>query len=369
MFQFSRDFAVVGVALVPGRSLFATCLGFVCCRRRSPALSLTTRRRTGFALLTVVLIVLISLMSPFAPTLNFRLLAKTPQCNSEPFGYVPQQQVLIENIYQRSQPFENNALRNLEAEAFTADIALHESKHHYESSKWIWDFFPPNFNCPLKERFGRQARIGDGGKWVCGVDTLMQRKGCTVYSFGSNGDTDFEQAVLATTNCEVHVFDPTLTQEAFEKLARQPKIHFHPVGLGPKDEQVGMNDTTMTMGRNKNYTMDLLTLQTIMHSLEHGWVDVLKIDIEGFEYAVLQQLMNTSKSELPVTQMLVEFHYWEYALRTLPADIVATLKALAYNNFRVFSTEPNWWWTNKGYEFIEYSFLHVDHSGKVLFPS
>lgn len=278
------------------------------------------------------------------------------------------QQGLIENIYQRSQPFESNAVQHLDPQAFTEDIALRDSKDGPDVTKWIWDFFPPNYNCPLKERFGRQARVGDGGKWVCGVETLLQRQGCVVYSFGSNGDTDFEEAVLATTNCEVHVFDPTLGQEAFEKLAAQPKIQFHPVGLGPTNEQVQMKDDTMTMGNKKEYSMDVLTLQTIMQSLNHEWIDVLKIDIEGFEYAVLQQLMKTSKSRLPVTQLLVEFHYWDHVPRTLPQDILATFKALISNNFRVFSTEPNWWWTNKAYEFIEYSFLHVDVSGNVLLP-
>lgn len=329
------------------------------------------RKQNLLAVLSLALLIVFFWVRTETSGLNSTPRVTTVSTNddSEPFGQASYQQVLIERIYQRSQPFEGNALRHLESGAFTDDIALREGKVSYEATKWIWDFFPPNYNCPLKERFGRQARIGDGGKWVCGVETLLQRQGCKVYSFGSNGDTDFEEAVLATTNCEVHVFDPTLGQEALKKLSKQPKIQFHPVGLGPKNEQVEMTDNRMTMGNNRHHTMDLLTLQTIMQSLNHTWIDVLKIDIEGFEYAVLQQLMKTSKSQLPVSQLLIEFHYWEDAERTLPRDILATLKSLVNNNFRVFSTEPNWWWTNKAYEFIEYSFLHVDNTGKVLLPN
>ena len=280
------------------------------------------------------------------------------------------QEALIERIYQRSQPFEDSALRQVGKEPFLTDLALREYKNSkVEATKWIWDFFPPNYNCPLKERFGRQARIGDGGKWVCGVETLMQRPGCVVYSFGSNGDTDFEEAVLATTHCEVHVFDPTLGIEALAKLRKLPQIQFHPIGLGPKNQRVQMMDSLMTMGKQRMQPMNLHTLPTIMSTLNHTWIDVLKIDIEGFEYSTLQRLMKTSKTWLPVTQLLVEFHYWENAARTLPKDIAATLKALTSNNFRVFSTEPNWWWTNKAYEFIEYSFLHVDDAGRVVFPN
>ena len=290
--------------------------------------------------------------------------------SAAPSSNLTQQDALIERIYQRSQPYEDDALNKVGYESFATDLALREYKEStVDATKWIWDFFPPNYNCPLKERFGRQARIGDGGKWVCGVETLMQRPGCVVYSFGSNGDTEFEEAVLATTQCEVHVFDPTLSVEALAKLRKLPKIQFHPIGLGPKNQQIQMNDDLMTMGTRRVQPMNMHTLPTIMRTLNHTWIDVLKIDIEGFEYSVLQKLMKTSKTWLPVTQLLVEFHYWYNAPRTMPKDIVATLKALTSNNFRVFSTEPNWWWTNKAYEFIEYSFLHVDDTGRVVFPA
>ena len=279
-----------------------------------------------------------------------------------------EQETLIDRIYQRSQPFENDALKELGPKSFDADLGLRNPKNPGDVTKWIWDFFPPSFNCPLKERLGRQAQMGDGGKWVCGVETLLHRPGCVVYSFGSNGETEFEEAVLATTNCQVHVFDPTLGPEALSKLKALPSIQFHPIGLGPKDQKVQMTDTQMTMGNRRVEPMNIQTLQTIMHNLNHTWVDVLKMDIEGFEYATLQKWMQHSKNWIPVTQLLVEFHYWRGAARTIPQDILSTMKALTSSNFRVFSTEPNWWWTNNGHDFIEYSFLHVDDGGKVLLP-
>ena len=69
----------------------------------------------------------------------------------------------------------------------------------------IWDYFTPDYNCPLlKERVGR---IGDGGKWVCGLrSNVMHGRRCLVYSLGSAGDTSFEDALLSSTGCEVHTF-------------------------------------------------------------------------------------------------------------------------------------------------------------------
>lgn len=42
---------------------------------------------------------------------------------------------------------------------------------------------------------------GDNGKWVCGLRTLLRRSACVVYSFGSTGETSFEQDVLRATKC------------------------------------------------------------------------------------------------------------------------------------------------------------------------
>lgn len=47
-----------------------------------------------------------------------------------------------------------------------------------------WDYFLPAYNCPLKEKIGIDPILGDNGKWLCGVRTLLQKPGCVVYSFG-----------------------------------------------------------------------------------------------------------------------------------------------------------------------------------------
>ena len=47
-----------------------------------------------------------------------------------------------------------------------------------------WDYWLPAYNCPLKEKIGIDPILGDNGKWLCGVRTLLQRPGCVIYSFG-----------------------------------------------------------------------------------------------------------------------------------------------------------------------------------------
>lgn len=161
----------------------------------------------------------------------------------------------------------------------------------------IWDFYTPDYNCPLmKERIGR---LGDGGKWLCGVRALLEDRPCLVYSLGSAGDTSFERDILNRTSCQVHTFDPTLsadTQKAMQ--AALPEMHFHAIGVGRGSGPFkSLNDGAMH------------DLEDILAELGHSWVDVLKMDIEGHEWDVLSDFYAKPGAQLPATQLLVEFHW------------------------------------------------------------
>ena len=70
-----------------------------------------------------------------------------------------------------------------------------------------FDDYEPHWNCASRERL--PARAGDGPKWVCGLDTFKDSKPL-VYSFGSDGDTQFEEGVLERTHSpDIYIFDPS----------------------------------------------------------------------------------------------------------------------------------------------------------------
>lgn len=56
-----------------------------------------------------------------------------------------------------------------------------------DTSPWppytVWDFFPPAFSCP--HQVTREGALGNGGKWLCGLDRVKHKKDCVVYSFGA----------------------------------------------------------------------------------------------------------------------------------------------------------------------------------------
>lgn len=192
----------------------------------------------------------------------------------------------------------------------------------------------------------------DGGKWICGMRNILQRNDCVIYSFGSNGDTTFEQAVLNGTRCEVFTFDPTLNADQEALVKSVAGLQFYPWGLVSRDE-------ANKEGSQAHGTMH--SLEQIMKMLNHTWVDVLKLDIEGYENAVLQEFAGNVP---PVTQLLVELHIFP-SFNSYPKDVAATLMAVRQAGFKVFRKEPNNLWPHECYEF---AMIRTDNHGYALLP-
>eukprot|EP00884_Botryococcus_braunii_P022683 jgi/Botrbrau1/9099/Bobra.0305s0006.1 len=138
----------------------------------------------------------------------------------------------------------------------------------------------------------------------------------------------------------------------------------HEYGLGDKDGWVSTGgDKSMTLGKNFD-GFHVKSLPTIMKELGHNWIDVLKIDIEGAEWEVLDSIL-LDPEVAPFTQLQVEFHNWNDGKRPLPF-MKSILQRMISKNLRVFNVEPNTWWRNNGYDFMEYSFLQVNHDGDIV---
>ena len=188
-----------------------------------------------------------------------------------------------------------------------------------------------------------------------------------VYSFGCNGQTDFEEELIkmTETKCEVHVFDFTLPPEVAERVQSIERVTFHNYGIGSVDSTISEE---YAFGSHVVSGYQLNTLPTIMKQLGHRWVDLLKIDVEGAEYEVLPSILSHYQAvgqQVPVTQAQVEYHHWP---NKPPAEtLVATLKAMETSGFRAFHTEFNY--NGPAWHFIEYAYLQVNADGKVVHPS
>jgi len=254
---------------------------------------------------------------------------------------------------------------NKSAEAFRRNGGLIDASMvslGHGSKIRLWDYFGPSYNCISRERVGK---IGDGGKWLCGVRTVLSRKfPCVVYSIGSKGEISFEQGIQEKLpHCEIHIFDPTLTSEQ-KKIVKDslPNIQFYDLGLGAVDgDFIIKNRKALWTQRTKN-VYPVQTLGTIMANLRHSWIDVLKVDIEGGEWAIFEKLFEEAQI-IPATQIQIELHFLGDA-----KVVLSFFKSMKDKGFRVFSVEPNYYGrtAENARLMVEYSFIQVNDEGQIV---
>lgn len=160
-----------------------------------------------------------------------------------------------------------------------------------------------------------------------------------VYSFGVGQDASFDLALIDRFGARVHAFDPTPRSRAWVEQQRWPDAFcFHPVGVAgrdgvltlhapPQDDHVSYSPVARK-GAGEAVEVPVKTVRTLMAELGHDRVDVIKADIEGAEYEMIDDLL----AHGPVAgQLLLEFHHH---LPSIPLSrtkrAVAELRAAGY---------------------------------------
>jgi hypothetical protein len=203
-------------------------------------------------------------------------------------------------------------------------VLFPEDWHFYT----IWDFVIPAFSCPHQRN--RYGILGDGGKWVCGLEKVIQRPQCVVYSFGVSTESSFEAAILSKSpNCEIWGYDYSVNKWGDAVGTHQEwagRLNFKPYKLDATD--------------NHEANPPLWTLQSLMKANGHTFIDILKIDIEGAEFEVLSAWIDylaERKEPLPIGQMQIEIH----AAKRSFLEFLGWWEKLEAAGLRPFFTEPN----------------------------
>lgn len=136
-------------------------------------------------------------------------------------------------------------------------------------------------------------------KYLCGAIRLKNAKKCVVYSIGSRGEFSFEELVHdLNPNCEIHVFDPA---PEFANSSSTPAfIRYNAVGLASTSDG-DLDPVQRRRMAASNYQYE--TLSEMMARLGHDEIDVLKIDCDGCEYKMYEQL-----GKINCKQLLIEIH-------------------------------------------------------------
>ena len=186
--------------------------------------------------------------------------------------------------------------------------------------------------------------------------TKQQEAPCLVYDFGIRDMPTFGAAMAKSFGCEVHAFDPSPVSIEWWASARAkplrdlPNYFFHPYGAGGIDGDLTLNEydwgqvsiirypdhmvdcskydsskkgqgqgcKLKTTGGQKTFTLPVKTLPTIIKELGHEGrtIDVMKVDVEGSEFAFLENMFDgTGGCPDFIEQLAIEWHHMPWDAR------------------------------------------------------
>jgi len=207
----------------------------------------------------------------------------------------------------------------------------------------------------LKRLIGKELRLkteievesGFAAGWHYHPSSLEEQS--IVYSCGVGDDVDFDLALIDGYGVQVHAFDPTPSAMAMVEERDLPRqFEFHPWAVAGEDGTLTLYRRVRHDGSASSvmYTMSpddavdeegivtpAYTVESILGQLAHTHIDLLKLDIEGAEYAVLDSMLD---SDLRPKQLLVEFHHrFEGIGLERTAQLIERLHAVGYRIFAI----------------------------------
>lgn len=202
--------------------------------------------------------------------------------------------------------------------------------------------------------------LGTGyGGWTLFPDRLSASS--IVYSFGIGADASFDRAIMERYQSSLFAFDPTPQSIAWVNAQEwPPQFTFYPYGIAaidgeayfyPPENAAYISHSLLPLGQKVSSAISapMRRLGTIAQTLGHTHIDVLKMDIEGAEYDVITDTLNTPW--LTIGQILIEFHHHFSQLSA--NDTYRAVEQLTSAGYALFYVAPN----GREYSFVSHNLL------------
>lgn len=181
-------------------------------------------------------------------------------------------------------------------------------------------------------------------------------KGSIIYSIGIGEDVSFDLEIIEKYRCNVFAFDPTPKSVNWvNKNVSNNNFNFSPIGISkekgsrlfylPKDNKhiSGSLEKISTVNEEMAVELEFDTLKNQMIKNNHHKIDLLKMDIEGSEYDVIDFILD---EKIEINQILVEFHpHLVQNGRKKTKSLIIKLESFGYKCFA------------RSNSFLEYSFI------------
>ena len=192
-----------------------------------------------------------------------------------------------------------------------------------------------------------------GGWTICPSDISHDS---IVYSFGIGEDVSFDNSLINKYRLNIFAFDPTPKSFKWVESQKLPR-EFRCFGYGIADydgiakfyppenpEHISHTLLNNDVTSSQAIKVEVRKLKTIMDMLGHQKIDILKMDVEGAEYSVIRNIID---SNIEISQILVEFHH--RFLNNGLSETNSIIQLLNKHNYKIFAISDS---------LEEYSFIN-----------
>ena len=188
------------------------------------------------------------------------------------------------------------------------------------------------------------------GEWEFFPQHINQHS--VIYSLGVGDSIEFDLGIIKHHGCKVYAFDPT--PYAVEWISSQntpSELQFHPWAVSGKDGNLRMIQRTNKRGQKSEVMwteapsgsvaedvieVPVYSIPSIMRELGHSFINLMKIDVEGAEYEIIDDILNNGV--LP-EQILIEFHHrFSNKNKKMTQNSLKSLRRFGYKIFSISET-------------------------------
>ena len=170
-----------------------------------------------------------------------------------------------------------------------------------------------------------------------GFPVILEMLDCNsvIFDFGVGEDVSFSEELIKATQCNIELFDFTPTSiEWYKNNINNSNMNYNEYGLSNHTGELKVHSTgdgisrrPAWMGWEHNETYHVKTLSDIMIEKNVNHIDLLKIDIEGEEYSVIPNMID---SKIFPIQICMEFHSRMLNSNTIGVHDIVSKQLLVY---------------------------------------
>ncbi|WP_180982576.1 FkbM family methyltransferase [Methylocella silvestris] len=190
--------------------------------------------------------------------------------------------------------------------------------------------------------FSRKAPtelLGEADQWAVLRNSINAQS--FIISAGVGRSITFEEAIIEKFDATVILLDPSPTGvETMRKKTDKRNIDFLEMGLASQGGEISFGRPDRTDegsfrkgGKEEGIVFECISLDELLAKYDKNKIDLLKIDVEGFEYEIIESIF---EKKLDVEQICVEIHHNKViAIDKTVADAALLIIKLFRHGYRV----------------------------------